>query len=69
MQPAFSPSSSAEEQFRFLADAAPVMIWVSGTDRRCTWFNRPWLQFTGRSLEQEVGDGWVEGVHADDPGR
>ena len=47
-------------------DAAPVMIWVSGKDKRCVWFNKPWLTFTGRRLAQEVGDGWSEGVHPDD---
>src|SRR5262245_58410175 len=47
-------------------DAAPVMIWVSGEDKGCVWFNRPWLTFTGRSLAQELGNGWTDGVHRDD---
>jgi PAS domain S-box-containing protein len=47
-------------------DTAPVMIWVAGKDKRCTWFNRPWLMFTGRSLAQEVGNGWTDGVHQRD---
>ena len=47
-------------------DAAPVMIWVSGTEKQCVWFNRPWLQFTGRDLQQELGNGWLEGVHPED---
>jgi PAS domain S-box-containing protein len=47
-------------------DAAPVMIWVSGKDKGCIWFNRPWLTFTGRSMAQEVGSGWSDGVHRDD---
>jgi PAS domain S-box-containing protein len=47
-------------------DAAPVMIWVSGKDKGCVWFNRPWLTFTGRRLDQELGKGWSEGVHHDD---
>ena len=56
----------SEERFRVMADSAPVMMWMSGTDKRCTDFNRGWLQFTGRTLEQEMGDGWSAGVHPDD---
>jgi PAS domain S-box-containing protein len=56
----------SEERFRIVADAAPVLIWMSGTDKLCTFFNKPWLEFTGRSLEQELGNGWAEGVHRDD---
>jgi PAS domain S-box-containing protein len=55
-----------EERFRLMADSAPVMVWMSGSNARCTYFNRPWLDFTGRRLEEEVGDGWIEGVHPDD---
>jgi PAS domain S-box-containing protein len=47
-------------------DAAPVMIWASGPDKHCVWFNRPWLTFTGRTMDQELGDGWSSGVHLDD---
>src|SRR5882724_8559479 len=56
----------SESRFRIVADAAPVLIWMSGVDRLCTFFNKPWLEFTDRSLEQELGNGWAEGVHPDD---
>jgi two-component system, cell cycle sensor histidine kinase and response regulator CckA len=58
----------SEERFRTMADAAPVMIWTSGTDKGCTFFNNVWLEFTGRSLREEMGTGWAEGVHPDDLG-
>jgi PAS domain S-box-containing protein len=56
----------SEERFRLMSDVAPVLIWMSGPDTLCTYFNKPWLDFTGRSLNQEKGNGWTEGVHPDD---
>jgi PAS domain S-box-containing protein len=56
----------SEERFRLLADTAPVLIWMSGPDKLCMYFNKPWLDFTGRSIRDELGNGWAEGVHSDD---
>jgi PAS domain S-box-containing protein len=49
-----------------LLDIFPSLVWRSGTDARCDYFNQTWLAFTGRTLTQELGDGWIDGVHPDD---
>jgi PAS domain S-box-containing protein len=56
----------SEQRFRLVADTAPVLMWMSGADKLCTYFNKTWLDFTGRSIEEELGNGWVKRVHADD---
>ncbi len=63
---ALSALQESEERFRMMADTAPVLIWMAGCDKLCNYFNAVWLEFTGRTLEQEIGNGWVEGVHPDD---
>jgi two-component system, sensor histidine kinase PdtaS len=55
-----------EEQFRALADSAPVLIWMSDVSKRGIYFNRAWLDFTGRPAEREAGDGWMESLHPED---
>jgi PAS domain S-box-containing protein len=49
-----------------LFDIFSVPVWRSGPDAKCDYFNRAWLDFTGRTLEQEIGDGWTRGIHPDD---
>jgi PAS domain S-box-containing protein len=56
----------AQPTFEHLMDTAPVMIWVSAPDKLRTWFNKRWLEFTGRAMSQERGNGWAEGVHPHD---
>jgi PAS domain S-box-containing protein len=57
---------TSEERFRSLADNAPVLIWMSGPRNEGVYFNKPWLDFTGRAPEEELGSGWVESLHPDD---
>jgi PAS domain S-box-containing protein len=56
----------SEERFRAMADSAPVFIWIADTRRQRTWVNQQWLDFTGRRLEQEFGEGWTESIHPED---
>lgn len=59
-------AQESEKRFSLVANTAPVMIWMSGPDKLCNYFNQHWLDFTGRPLAAELGNGWVEGVHPDD---
>jgi formate hydrogenlyase transcriptional activator len=56
----------SEERFRIIANSAPVMLWMSGRDKLCSFVNQSWLAFTGRTMEQEEGEGWASGVHPED---
>lgn len=56
----------SEQRFRYVANTAPVVIWMAGPDKLCTYVNQVWLNFTGRPLEAELGYGWAEGIHPED---
>ncbi|HSL05505.1 MAG TPA: PAS domain S-box protein, partial [Nitrospiraceae bacterium] len=56
----------SESRFRIMADTAPALIWMSGLDKLCIYFNQVWLDYTGRTLEQELGNGWMDGLHPED---
>lgn len=58
--------ANSEQHFRTLANSGQALVWTSGLDGQFDYFNEPWLRFTGRTLEQELGEGWVEGVHPED---
>ncbi|MBD3581357.1 sensor histidine kinase [Flavobacterium selenitireducens] len=64
--PEYPKNVLLDDRFRTIADAAPVMIWMSGADKNLHFFNKGWLDFTGRTLEQESGQGWTQGVHPED---
>lgn len=66
LQPAPQSARDGGRDFRHVADAAPVMIWLAGPDRWCEWVNKPWLQFTGTTLDEERGNGWTQVVHPED---
>jgi PAS domain S-box-containing protein len=55
-----------DSRFRQLVDSAPVMVWMSGSDAMCNYFNRAWLQYRGRRLEDEIGNGWTQGIYQED---
>ena len=57
---------AAAAQFRTVADSAPVLIWMTGVDGRATFFNKPWLEFTGRPMAEELGEGWSKAIHPED---
>lgn len=61
-----SAHAETERNFRLLADNIPTLMWRAGLDKACDWLNKPWLDFTGRTLEQELGFGWADGIHPDD---
>jgi PAS domain S-box-containing protein len=56
----------SEQRFRVITDASPVLVWMSGTDKLCYYFNKGWLDFVGRTLEEESGNGWTQNVHPED---
>ncbi len=58
--------TESELRYRILTDTGQALIWTAGPDKSCDYFNRPWLNFTGRTLAQELGNGWVDGVHPED---
>src|SRR5262249_21150191 len=58
--------ATAEERFKDLLDLSPLMVWISGPEATCTFFNRAWLEFRGRAVAEELGNGWTDGLHPDD---
>ena len=68
-QQAEKAQRESEWRFRTLANTGQALIWTAGLDKGCDYFNEVWMRFTGRTLEQELGNGWTEGVHPDDMAR
>jgi PAS domain S-box-containing protein len=66
IEAALRHAEETESRFRTLADCAPVLLWMSGEDGLCDFFNQGWLKFTGRTAQQELGNGWAEGIHPED---
>ena len=60
------PAEPAHEDFLRLAEASPAMIWMADNEGLCTFANQSWLDFRGKTLDQELGTGWMEGIHAED---
>ncbi|BAQ59629.1 circadian input kinase A [Geminocystis sp. NIES-3708] len=61
-----SAIKESEIRFQIMADNAPVLIWVSGKDGLCNYVNKTWLDFSGHTLEEEIGNGWLSNIHPDD---
>jgi len=62
----FQALAESEQRFRYTADCSPMLIWMSGTNGSCTYFNKGWLEFTGVALEKQIGEGWIQLVHPED---
>lgn len=65
-KPPSAPGRQLTPDFRLLIDSSPLMIWLSDADNRGVYFNQTWLEFTGRPLAEELGDGWIASVHPED---
>jgi len=61
-----APDTLDIREYRIIVEQAPIMIWRSGTDALCNYFNERWLDFGGRSMEDECGNGWADRVHPED---